>query len=181
MWRWLLFAAVFCHAVRGEYLAVSTDGELVKLDAALYFSFADHASDYLPLYMPTKHTCQSVIDALYVDADNTYRIYEWYFETAGDTGISARVSIVDLAAFVAHALDVGVWDGGADCDTIWARLSVIVLRDLFSGISQPVGSPLVASSYGAVGGLYCDETPCSPAQLTEILKVSPPSALLTLK
>ncbi len=181
MWRWLLFAALFCQIARAEYLAVTTNGELVKLDAALYFSFADHASDYLQLYMPTKNTCESIIDAQYVDTDDTYRIYDWYHETAGDTGVSVRVSILDLAAFVDHALDVGVWEGHPDCDTLWAQLSVVLLRDVIAGISQPIGTPLVTSAHGAMGGLYCDDTPCSSAQLIEVLKASPPSQLLSLK
>lgn len=181
MWRFLVLVALFCHVANAEYLAITTDGALVRLDAALYFSFGEHASDYLSLYMPTRHTCQSIIDAQYVDTDDTYRIYDWYHEAAGDTGVSVRVSIVDLAVFVEHALDAGVWTGGANCDTVWTRISTVVLRDLFLGISQPIGSPLVSASYGITGGVYCDESPCSAAQLVEILKVSPPNQLLALK
>lgn len=147
----------------------------------MYYSFASHADDYLPLYMPAQGTCQQIIDAQLVHTDMTYRIEDWYYMPAYTTGIDIRVSVTDLALFVSHAFDVGVWNGDFDCDAVWSRIGTLVLRELFSTINQPVGSPLTTTRHGLLGGLYCDNTPCSSAQLIEILKVTPANKIINLK
>lgn len=180
--RWLIFLVVFCQTARAAFVAVSAaDGSLVELDASAYFSFSEHESNYLPLYMPARHTCEAIIDAQLVYTDMTYRIDDWYYMPAGTTEISVRVSIVDLAAFTAHAFETGVWSGQWDCDIIWQRLSATILRDLFVSITQPMGSLLTTTSYGMTGSLYCGDAVCAPVQLVEVLKVSPPNGVLSLK
>lgn len=181
MWRALLFLALFCHAARAQPVSISAhDAALIELDWAAYFSQAEHAADTLLLYMPNDHTCASVIAAQLVPTDNTYRIYDWYYMPAGKTGISTRVSIVDMAAFARRAYDVGVWNGAPDCDTIWLRICMYVIADALKGISYPVGSALSTVKYGLMVSLSCDEATCSAAQLTEVLKVSPPNGVVDL-
>lgn len=181
MWRSLLFLAVFCHAASAAFIAITAEsGQVVELDASAYFSFAENEHNYLPLYLPSQQTCQSIIDAQLVYTDMTYRIDDWYYMPAGNTGISVHVSIIDLNAFTQHAFEMGVWRGDADCDTIWQRLSSYILNELFASITQPIGSSLYTASHGLLAALYCDDTVCTPLQLIEVLKVSPPNGVLGL-
>lgn len=174
MVRALIFLALFCQCARAAYVAIALEtGALVELDAAAYFSFASHEEDYAPLYMPAQGTCQRIIDAQLVQTDATYRIDDWYYMPAGNTGISTRVSIVDLELFVDHAHQIGVWDDVPDCDTIWDRIVANVLADVYASITWPVGSPLFSTNYGVQCALYCDNSVCTAAQLSAVLQVAP--------
>lgn len=174
MWRALIFLAVFCQIAQTAFVALSAStGALVEIDAAAYFSFAQHQADYLPMYLPARETCTQIFDAQFVQTDQTYRIDDWYYRPAAATEISSRVSIVDLEAFAARAYQVGVWTGAPDCDAVWTRLSALILSEVSSIVTQPIGSDLSATKYGITYSLYCGEAPCSPLLFTELLKVSP--------
>lgn len=173
MLRGLSLLVVFCHAVSATYVAISaTDGHVIELDATAYFSFSQNKQDYVDLYMPALHGCQSIIDAQLVYSDNTYRIDDWYYKSIDPLGISISVSIVDLSTFTTHAHQLGIWDGDPDCQTIFTRISVNILNSAFSTIKDPIGSRLFAVQNGLLVAFYCDEEVCTPEQLIEVLKVS---------
>jgi hypothetical protein len=179
MWRLLIFFAVLCQS-DAVFVAVTTSGVLVEIDAAAYFSYTQHQSDYVQMYLPAQETCMGIFDAQFVQSDSTYRIDDWYYKPVGTTGVSTHVSIVDLEAFAARAYQVGVWADAPDCNTIWTRISTLLLRDVFSSITLPVGSELATVKYGVLGAYYCEESVCTSAQLTEVLKVVRPNQIMRI-
>lgn len=181
MLRGLAFLAFFCHVASASYVAISaSDGSVVELDATAYFSFSQNQQDYLSLYMPARHACESIIDAQLVYSDMTYRIDDWYYKAIDPLGIAISVSIVDLSAFTTHAHQLGIWDGDPDCPTIFTRISSNILNTAFSTIKDPIGSRLFSVQNGLLVAFYCEEDVCTPEQLIEILKVSTSNQSLRL-
>lgn len=183
MLRFLFLFVVLFTTANAVYVAVSkTDGGVVELDASMYYSFNDHRSEYLSLYMPFAKECQEIIDAQLVHTDGTYRINDWFYKTMSTRydeeqqrhvdSISVSVSVVDLDAFTRYAFALGIWDDNPSCELLRSRINEIILRDLFNQVKYPVGSLLTTTQHGLFAAFHCNGEFCTAAQLTETLRVS---------
>lgn len=183
MIRYIFLFAICLHVVGAAYVAISaTDGSVIELDASMFYSFNDHRADFLSLYIPARGECQQIIDAQLVYTDNTYRISEWYYSVVSTKydeetqttreSISESVSIVDLDEFTRYAFQVGVWNDQPSCETIWERISVLLIRDLFNQVKYPIGSELYATHHGLFAAFHCDDGFCTAQELTKRLQVS---------